>query len=329
MIRFSVIIPVYNVAAYLRECLDSLVSQTFSDWEAVCVDDGSTDESGEILKEYAAKDGRIRLFHQSNGGAAAARNRALKEAQGEYICFLDGDDIFHKDFLEKANEIFKKEQAVDFLRFRMKRFKEKIELEKMGVSESAEYSVVRGNDIPEWGFENLICEGNPGPCILKRSLSGVFPVGVKLSEDTVFILEALSRARKMVQSEFAGYYYRDSDNSVTKKKLPSEERLIFFDAFEKMINLFPSYTQGMSRMGWFNLIVWALNPGDTTYAKDIHKMFKALVEKRKIFYKDLQKHWRISFLAYYYCKSTFLIHLTHRAIRLVLFCRNAVRGLLV
>lgn len=325
----SVIIPVYNVAAYLRECLDSLVSQTLSDWEAVCVDDGSTDESGEILKEYAAKDGRIRLFHQSNGGAAAARNRALKEAQGEYISFLDGDDIFHKDFLEKANEIFKKEQAVDFLRFRMKRFKEKIELEKMGASESAEYSVVRGKDIPEWGFENLICEGNPGPCILKRSLSGVFPVGVKLSEDTVFILEALSRAENIVQSEFAGYYYRDSDNSATKKKLPSEERLIFFDAFEKMIDLFPSYTQGMSRMGWFNLIVWALNPGDTTYAKDIHKMFKALVEKRKIFYKDLQKHWRLSYLAYYYCKSTFLIHLTHRAIRLVLFCRNAVRGLLV
>jgi glycosyltransferase involved in cell wall biosynthesis len=295
----------------------------------VCVDDGSTDESGIILDEYAAKDGRIRLFYQSNGGAAAARNRALKEAQGEYICFLDGDDIFHRDFLEKANEIFKKEQAVDFLRFRMKRFKEKIELEKMGVSESAEYSVVSDSDIPEWGFENLICEGNPGPCILKRSLSGVFPVGVKLSEDTVFILEALSRAEKIVQSEFAGYYYRDSDNSATKKKSPSEERLIFFDAFEKMINLFSSHTQGMSRMGWFNLIVWALNPCDTTYAKDIHKMFKALVEKRKIFYKDLQKHWRISFLAYYYCKSTFLIHLTHWAIRLVLFCRNAVRGLLV
>ena len=305
------------------------MAQTFSDWEALCVDDGSTDESGEILKEYAAKDGRISLFHQSNGGAAAARNRALKEAQGEYICFLDGDDIFHRGFLEKANEIFKKEQAVDFLRFSMKRFKEKIELEKMGASESAEYSVVRGKDIPEWGFENLICEGNPGPCILKRSLSGVFPVGVKLSEDTVFILEALSRAEKIVQSEFAGYYYRDSDNSATKKKLPSEERLIFFDAFEKMINLFPSYTQGMSRMGWFNLIVWALNPGDTTYAKDIHKMFKALVEKRKIFYKDLQKHWRLSYLAYYNFKSTFLIHLTHRAIRLALFCRNAVRGLLV
>lgn len=329
MIRFSVIIPVYNVAAYLRECLDSLVSQTLSDWEAVCVDDGSTDESGEILKKYAAKDGRIRLFHQSNGGAAAARNRALKEAQGEYICFLDGDDIFHRDFLEKANEIFKKEQAVDFLRFRMKRFKEKIELEKIGVFESAEYSVVKGKDIAEWGFENLICEGNPGPCIFKRSLSGVFPVGVKLSEDTVFILEALSRAKKIIQSEFAGYYYRDSDNSATKKKLLSKERLIFFDAFEKMIDLFPSYTRGMSRMGWFNLIVWALNPDDTIYAKDIHKKFKALVEKRKIIYKDLKKHWRISFLAYYYCKSTFLIHLTHQAIRLVLFCRNALRGLLV
>lgn len=328
MPHISVIIPVYNVAAYLRECLDSLVSQTFSDWEALCVDDGSTDESGIILDEYAAKDRRIKVFHQPNKGVSAARNFAIESAKGEYVCFLDGDDIFDDKFLEKAKEIFQNEDSVDFLRFRFKRFKEKSELENSGDSTS-EYLVVCGNAIYEWGFENLIFKGYSGLCIFKRSLAGSFPVGVKLSEDTVFILEVLSRAEKIVQSEFVGYYYRDSDNSATKKKLPSEERLIFFDAFEKMINLFPSYTRGMSRMGWFNLIVWALNPDDTTYAKDIHKKFKTLVEKRKIFYKDLQKHWRISFLAYYYCKSTFLIHLTHRAIRLALFCRNAVRGLLV
>ena len=67
--KFSIIIPVYNVAPYLRECFDSVLAQTFTNWEAICVDDGSTDGSGEILDEYAARDGRFRVIHQKNAGA--------------------------------------------------------------------------------------------------------------------------------------------------------------------------------------------------------------------------------------------------------------------
>ena len=97
---FSIIIPVYNVAPYLRECLDSVVAQTFTDWEAICVDDGSTDGSGAILDEYAAKDSRFKVIHQSNTGVSAARNAALDVAKGEWICFLDADDLWHERFLE-------------------------------------------------------------------------------------------------------------------------------------------------------------------------------------------------------------------------------------
>lgn len=74
---FSIIIPVYNVAPYLRECLDSVLAQTFTDWECLCVADGSTDDSGIILDEYAQKDPRFRVFHKKNGGVSAARNLAL------------------------------------------------------------------------------------------------------------------------------------------------------------------------------------------------------------------------------------------------------------
>ena len=97
---FSIIIPAYNVAPYLRECLNSVLAQTFTDWEAICVDDGSTDGSGTILDEYAAKDSRFRVFHQSNAGVSAARNKALDEAHGEWFLFLDGDDILRFDRLE-------------------------------------------------------------------------------------------------------------------------------------------------------------------------------------------------------------------------------------
>ena len=91
---FSIIIPVYNVAPYLRECLDSVLAQTFKDWEAICIDDGSTDGSGEILDEYGARDKRFRVLHQGNAGVSAARNRGLEEAKGEWVLFMDPDDFY-------------------------------------------------------------------------------------------------------------------------------------------------------------------------------------------------------------------------------------------
>lgn len=97
--RFSIIIPVYNVAPYLRECLDSVLAQIFTDWEAVCIDDGSTDGGGAILDEYAARDKRFKVIHQENAGVSAARNVGLKNATAEWFLFLDGDDILRSEAL--------------------------------------------------------------------------------------------------------------------------------------------------------------------------------------------------------------------------------------
>ena len=100
--KVSVIIPVYNVEKYLRQCLDSVVNQTLRDIEIICVDDGSTDTSLEILREYQSKDSRIMVLHQENINAGAARNHGLKYAHGKYLSFLDSDDFFELDMLEKA-----------------------------------------------------------------------------------------------------------------------------------------------------------------------------------------------------------------------------------
>ena len=101
--KVSVIIPVYNVECFLRQCLDSIVNQTLREIEIICVNDGSTDESPEILAEYAANDGRFRIFAKKNEGlgAASARNYGLDNACGEYVSILDSDDFFELDFLEK------------------------------------------------------------------------------------------------------------------------------------------------------------------------------------------------------------------------------------
>lgn len=98
--KFSVIIPVYNVEAYLRDCLDSVLKQTFADWEAVCVNDGSTDGSADILNEYAARESRLKVITQPNGGLSVARNTGIKAAEGEYVLFLDSDDWLEENALE-------------------------------------------------------------------------------------------------------------------------------------------------------------------------------------------------------------------------------------
>lgn len=108
---FSIIIPVYNVAPYLRECLDSVLVQTFTDWEAICVDDGSTDGSGAILDEYAAKDTRFRVIHQPNAGTHETRLKALSLIRGEWITFLDADDYIVPERYEKMLDAVKQESA--------------------------------------------------------------------------------------------------------------------------------------------------------------------------------------------------------------------------
>jgi glycosyltransferase involved in cell wall biosynthesis len=111
MPKVSIIIPVYNVEKYLTECLDSAMGQTLRDIEIICVDDGSTDRSTEILDEYAKKDSRITVIHQSNGGPSKARNTGIDTATGEYILFLDSDDIIKPTLCETTTNIADQEQA--------------------------------------------------------------------------------------------------------------------------------------------------------------------------------------------------------------------------
>ena len=97
----SVIIPVYKVEQYLRNCIESVINQTYTNWELILVDDGSPDRCGEICDEYAAKDSRIKVIHKENGGLSSARNAALDlPPKGKFVTFLDSDDFWHKDYLK-------------------------------------------------------------------------------------------------------------------------------------------------------------------------------------------------------------------------------------
>lgn len=110
--KVSIIVPVYNVEKYLAKCLDSLVNQTLKDIEIICINDGSTDNSLEILNTYAQKDSRITIIDKKNEGVSAARNTGLNISKGEYIMFVDSDD-----YLELPNVFFKEEDVVEKIKY--------------------------------------------------------------------------------------------------------------------------------------------------------------------------------------------------------------------
>ena len=111
----------YGVEKYLRRCLDSVLNQTFTDWQAICVDDGSPDKSGEIAEEYAERDGRFVVLHKENGGLSDARNYGMPHATGEYIMYLDSDDFIHPQTMEIAWDLAQHNNS-DIVSFTYDRF---------------------------------------------------------------------------------------------------------------------------------------------------------------------------------------------------------------
>lgn len=107
----SIVTPMYNGERFVSQTIESVLSQTYQDWEMLIVDDGSKDNSAAIVEGYARKDSRVKLIRQSNGGSASARNHALREARGRYVCFLDADDLWDSTFLEKQLNFLRQKDA--------------------------------------------------------------------------------------------------------------------------------------------------------------------------------------------------------------------------
>ena len=121
MPAISIIIPMYGVEKYLRRCLDSVLNQTFTDWQAICVNDGSPDKSGEIAREYAKKDKRIIVVDKENGGLSDARNAGMPYASGEYVLYIDSDDFIHPQTLEIEYSLAQRDGS-DIVSFTYDRF---------------------------------------------------------------------------------------------------------------------------------------------------------------------------------------------------------------
>lgn len=214
--KFSIIIPVYNVEAYLHQCLDSVLCQDFSDWEAVCVNDGSTDGSAAILEDYVAKDARFRLVTQPNGGLSAARNAGLDAAQGEYILFLDSDDWLVENALKVLSTNLSGE---DMLCFSGRRFFEKThgfnpsDLLKNGDYQSGMDYYNENALLPrDFAFVCVVLRAYRRSFLMDNGLR--FKEGI-LHEDNLFTPLACYYAKEVRVLNVCLYNYRVRANSIT------------------------------------------------------------------------------------------------------------------
>lgn len=235
MIKVSVIVPVYNVDKYLRKCLDTLVNQTLKDIEIICVNDGSTDECGEILSEYAAKDPRIVVIIQESQGPSVARNSGMEVALGEFIGFVDSDDWVELNYFETLFEVAKKYDAevacCGILRVYNRwptRTKFKILHECVCETIADKYRVA---DIPNMSYVfNKIYKR-----LALKKLNITFKPGV-FFEDVGFTINALFYLKKMAVTPATNYQYRVNENSITRGEQTDKKQVDRLDARKEFID---------------------------------------------------------------------------------------------
>ena len=215
-IFISIIVPVYNVEKYLRECLDSISQLKAVTWEAILVDDGSTDTSGQICDEYAKQDSRFRVIHQKNAGVSAARNAGLDAAKGEWIWFVDSDDSINPDFEISNPEVL---DDADYVLFDMRKFRDGEELNSLGHQKST----VKCTDLSKNDFLcKFQCNHHPR-LFYKKTWVMIdyhqriaFSLGTRVGEDLEFQYKYLTRCKRPASLDAVLYNYRLRGGSATQ-----------------------------------------------------------------------------------------------------------------
>lgn len=212
--KISIIVPVYKVEQYLPKCIDSILSQTYQNWELLLIDDGSPDRSGEICDEYAKKDSRVRVFHKENGGVSSARNLGLDNARGEWITFSDSDDEMFPYALSNYMQIAQKDSNIDIIKCGYVKYNELDNTETVYSCDeeciSNDKSIIvqiLNNSSSYHGF--LWNE-----CIRKSCISDLrFDESITWNEDNLFSYKCFIVARKIAISPQLVYLYKIRDRA--------------------------------------------------------------------------------------------------------------------
>ena len=219
-VKVSIVVPVYNVEKYLRECLDSLINQTLKEIEIICVNDGSTDSSPQILEEYASKDSRIKIFNQKNQGVSSAYNNGIKQVKGKYFTIVDSDDWIREDSCELLYETIEKRKSdillFAYIKYQNDSFVKDRRLEKL--EEFAEGGNIKFSDYYEYFIKGpLLSCGKLYRTDFIHKNNILFPLNIQCCEDRVFAIKAYINADSISILDEGFYYYRlDAVQSLCK-----------------------------------------------------------------------------------------------------------------
>lgn len=245
--KISVIIPVYNVEKYLKRCLDSVINQTYKNLEIILIDDGSTDKSGNICDEYAAKDKRIIVIHKENGGLSDARNKGLDICTGDYISFIDSDDwinlnyfdVLLKNLLEYDVDV----ACCDYLRTNKYEQNNDINIENV--------QIFRDEKILEIYLEKELVSACAKLYRKEKFYDVRFPLK-KVNEDisTIFLVFIRSKTVSFIDKKL--YFYFRNTGSITKSKF-SRKNLDLLHAWKEVSNLSKNYSKEIKKLADFRL----------------------------------------------------------------------------
>ena len=275
MIPISIIVPVYNVEKYISRCIESILCQTFTNFELILVDDGSPDNSVSICEKYMEKDARVSLIHKENGGLSSARNAGIDSAKGEYLLFVDGDDVIHPKTLEILYSNLKDSNAqISIGNFC--RFHNDSELSFQTGDENAQSSN-SGIQVLEKLYDRNDASRYASACgkLIKRSLfeNVRFPVG-RLFEDEFTTYLLYYKAHKVSVTEKVLYYYFVNDEGITRNLTIQK----YFDEYDAQWKRILFYKEKNLKEIYHKALLFFLDSGQWTLI--------ACREKREIFDVD-------------------------------------------
>lgn len=304
----SVIIPVYNLENYIEKCLNSVISQTYNNLEILIVDDGSTDSSPAICDKYCDTDSRIHVFHIENGGAAHARNVALKEMSGELVTFVDGDDYIDSAYIEKLyNNLINKNADISICKW-------------IDVHENSSEAAIPASYTKTFntisGLEALMYQVYYDSAmwvkLYKSSLfEGItFPEG-NLYEDLAIIYKIFERAKKISYTDYSGYFYtiRSTGTTLIKFKPKKMDLIDVIDEMEAyLLAKYPALKLPIySRKARANFHIYLQIPRTReykSYRKRIEKNLKS-IRKEVISDKNARRGTKMAFILTYIGFGTF------------------------
>ena len=296
--KVSIILPVYNVEKYIKECLDSLVNQSYKNIEIIVVNDGSPDNSQKIIDEYSKEYKEVKSYTKENGGVSSARNLGLDKATGDYVMFVDGDDYVSKDIISKLIEDIKKEKCdiacSDIIKF---------------YEDGKETYYKTNQNYSDNDIKNYII-GDSGPCakLFKKELFDKVKFRKLAYEDLDIIPILAINVNKIGYIKEGLYYYRQIDGSATRLSKYNESMLDIFtvleNVYDKLNNKYPEeveyiYISHLLRTTTLRMI-------DFKETKQyLHKIIAIMKEKfvgwkNNVYYKKSSKKMKIICnLAYY------------------------------